>query len=137
MEDKGAKEITAEDVKNMLEKAEEGNEWAMFMVGLRKFRDSGGNDGLGWLERSAALGCAPSIVLLALYWGEMGDDREKAFSWWMRGAEEGDPFCMSMVGACYRDGVGVPRDEWKARLWMARSAVAEATKDKKKADSTA
>lgn len=77
------REITEKDVEEMMEKAERGNEWAMFMVGLREFRKSSGREGLDWLERSATLGCAPAAILLALYWGEMGDDPGKAFSWWM------------------------------------------------------
>jgi SEL1 protein len=43
---------------------------------------------------------------------------EKAATWFRRGIANGDPLCQHLMGIMYRDGLGVPRDSYKAASYF-------------------
>jgi SEL1 protein len=43
---------------------------------------------------------------------------EKAATWFRRGIANGDPLCRHLMGIMYRDGLGVPRDSYKAASYF-------------------
>lgn len=48
-------------------------------------------------------------------------NEKKAFEAWMEGAEMGDDECMRNVAWCYKDGIGVARDQAEADKWYGRA----------------
>ncbi|RIA98793.1 hypothetical protein C1645_870407 [Glomus cerebriforme] len=62
---------------------------------------------------------------LAIYYYQNGSivktNYEKAFKWFLRSAEKGNPCAQHMLGICYMDGKGIQRDEKKACNLMAQS----------------
>ena len=47
---------------------------------------------------------------------------QEALFWFRRGAEAGDIYAQDILGACYRDGVGVEPNPSHAREWFMRAA---------------
>lgn len=46
-----------------------------------------------------------------------------AFYWLKSAAEQGHADAMNLLGLCYLQGEGVPRDEAKGTMWLAKSAA--------------
>ncbi len=88
--------VTPEDVARIEASADAGNMNAIFMMGY--MADAG------------------------LY-GD-GPDPELAFSWYLRGAEAGDPACMEHLGGFYLQGKGTEADPEKGFGWCMRAAQA-------------
>ncbi len=59
----------------------------------------------------------------AYYWGDgVEQDREKAFQYYLRSAELGNPECQYKIATCYEQGIGVAQDPEKAMHWYRESA---------------
>ena len=65
-------------------------------------------------QRAAEQGCEASMNNLGYLYKRGGNgilrDMAESLYWFKRGAEAGDIYAMDNLGACYRDGVGVPID---------------------------
>jgi uncharacterized protein len=46
-------------------------------------------------------------------------DLAKAFHWYLKSAEQGNPAAQLSLGVMYSDGIGVQRDLVKAYMWVA------------------
>jgi TPR repeat protein len=58
---------------------------------------------------------------LAQMFDEFGK-RSVALYWWRASAKQGHPDAMQYLGNCYVSGKGVPKDENKGIMWIAKAA---------------
>lgn len=107
--------------------AEEGYDWGMNNVACC-YRDGVGvqtnqEQAIAWLKKAyelhgEAAGNAANYIGNIYYHAENYD---KAVTWYMNGAEEGDDWCMRNLGMCYQCGRGVNQDYGKARKWYQKA----------------
>lgn len=64
-------------------------------------------------------------------WGGCKKDKERAFSFYQTGADEGDARSLFNLGRCYRDGVGVKKDLSQAAwyFWQAKKGGSKDAED--------
>ncbi len=89
-----------------------------------------GDDVIG-LAVEAILSASENDSITALTWkgvftwigvGTIAKDSKKAFECFLKAAENGDAVAQYFLSSCYRDGLGVPKNEDKAREWLKKSA---------------
>lgn len=54
--------------------------------------------------------------------GVLGENRKKAFYWYMKAAQQGQPDACNSVGAAYYRGYGVPQDKKLGNYWFKKGA---------------
>jgi len=86
------KDVTSEQLFKLTKEAREGDIPALLELGRRNLHGEG----------------APS-------------DPTQAVHWFSLAAEKGDPYAANQLGACYDDGLGVPRNAKKAYEWYLRA----------------
>jgi hypothetical protein len=63
---------------------------------------------------------------IAMYWAgscyEEIDDSQKAYQWYLKGANKGNSFAQSHLGYCYATGTGVSINPQKAIMWWSMAA---------------
>lgn len=66
---------------------------------------------------------AQFILGTAYYLGLNGaeQDYEKAFYWWKKAAEQGNPEAQVQLGLCYSGGIGVEKSKSKAIYWLRKA----------------
>ena len=84
-------------------------------------------ESLEWLEKAASSGDSVAVrtygQVLFLGDAHMLPDRNKAFPYILKAAEEGDPSSQNMIGVAYRDGNGTKMNSEKAKEWFLKAAL--------------
>lgn len=79
---------------------------------------------LEWFSKSAEQGYNDALYQLMMAYGSgnngVGQDFNKAFSYALRCAKNGDETCMFNLISCYKDGTGTERDISKMLEWAIR-----------------
>ena len=104
-----------------MELSEQGDPDAMYQLAQYYKRKYGGNQEyqqkvLELYTRSANAGYVPAQRELALHYKTKGENR-KAFYWFKKMAEQGDPHAQYIVGEMYRTGEGVTKSKKEAKYW--------------------
>lgn len=53
---------------------------------------------------------------VALHYSFQENDKQEAVKWFRLAAEQGDEFSLNELAYCYRNGIGVEKDEEKAAM---------------------
>jgi hypothetical protein len=84
-------------------------------------------ESLDWLEKAASSGDSVAVrtygQVLFLGDAHMLPDRNKAFPYILKAAEEGDPSSQNMIGVAYREGNGTEMNSEKAKEWFLKAAL--------------
>ena len=84
-------------------------------------------ESLEWLEKAASSGDPVAVrtygQVLFLGDAHMLPDRNKAFPYILKAAEEGDSSSQNMIGVAYRDGNGTEMNSEKAKEWFLKAAL--------------
>lgn len=130
---KGTPHDEAEAMSWYLKAAKQGLAEARVVLGERFYLDSEGAEwdirAHFWLQLASEQGYAPAQYRLAeLYENRCGKDENhqceycvKAAHWYRKGAEQGDSLCLSGLGWCYEQGLGVPKDDREASHWYGKA----------------
>ncbi|MFP3042735.1 sel1 repeat family protein [Treponema primitia] len=106
----------AEEFKNLLAEAENGNAEAMAAVGMAYGQGTGtavdGEQMLLWLRKAAAAGSVEAKESLA-----------EMFRIWLSEAENGNIDLLNAVGAAYLQGIGTEVDYQQAVAWFKKAAA--------------
>jgi TPR repeat protein len=80
---------------------------------------------LHWYERAALKGNAEAIAALCSIGGngDSDDADTRAFQFWLKAAEQGNPGAQYAVGDCYLRGVGTAPSTEQARRWLGAAAL--------------
>ncbi len=126
----GAVPAVAEDVAELLRRAEGGDARAAFVLGMRYAKpDSASRDdaeAVRWLRKAADQGLAEAQYNLGIMYGSgrgVTRDPERAVQWYTLAAEQGLAGAQYNLGSMYAVGDGVPRDEKTAAEWYRRAAL--------------
>jgi len=87
---------------------------------------AGDNLPLDRLISDAEAGKVDSMNALSAYYRDgnlESADYSKAFEWYLKAADKGDPAAQNEVGAFYKYGLGVKQDFTKAMVWYLKSAA--------------
>ena len=76
-----------------------------------------------WYQKASDLGMDTSTMQLGVIYHEEGND-DKAFSLFLKAAENGYSEAMGWVAACYNNGYGVTKNQQIAHTWLKRAAAA-------------
>lgn len=106
-------------------KAVHGNPAAMRELGYR-LQGTGTypehKEGTEWLVKAAEKGDTQAMCFLGLQYDSPPGTDPRALSWYRKGAEAGDPFCMGKLGEAYLyRQFGLREDREKSRKWYARA----------------
>ncbi len=79
-----------------------------------------------WYQMASDKGSAIAQYNLAkLYWSkQLLKDDNKAFSLFLKSAEQGNPEALNMIGMCYLNGAGVTKDLSEAIKWWRKASEA-------------
>lgn len=91
----------------------------MYGLGFGVTQDDG--ESYTWYRKAAEQGHAGAQTSLGLLCGKSDYDFE-AVKWFKKAAEQGDAHAQYLLGRCYDDGEGVPRDGSEAVNWFLKAA---------------
>ena len=80
---------------------------------IKSFRDEK-------INMVADQGLAEGQCAVALYSRFSQKDETEATKWFLLAAEQGHEFSMNEIAYCYRNGIGVEKNELKAKEWYQR-----------------
>jgi hypothetical protein len=123
------KTLTADDLKALQQKAEQGDAEAQFMLGIAYIGGLGvpqdSAQAFQWIRKAALQGNASGQSGLgAMYEGGNGvtQDYAQAAAWYRKAAEQGAATAQALLGKLYRDGKGIPQDSIEALKWTSLAA---------------
>lgn len=104
--------------------AEQGNAYAQFRlwnyyglgIGVR-YNEEESNK---WYRKAADQGLAAGQCAVALDFRISHNDNVEAAKWFLLAAEQGHEFCMNEIAYCYRNGIGVEKNDAEADKWYKR-----------------
>ena len=117
------------DIEALLEAADQGDDEAMFALGVAyDFGEGVEQDhakAVEWYLQASELGNIDAMYNLAVSY-QIGEgveaDTEEAFDWFLKAAEGGHPDAMGIVARAYSNGDPVEQDDEKAAEWLAKGA---------------
>ncbi|MCO5230390.1 MAG: sel1 repeat family protein [Chitinophagales bacterium] len=114
--------------------AQQNNVDALYNLGIIYSNDQGDGSPLDfakaimYFSKAAELGDLESYEAIGSIYGTGGgnvkQDYQEAFSWYLKGAEKGNETCMGRVGVMYHKGEGVQKNIAKAKEWLQKAADA-------------
>ncbi len=110
--------------------ADEGKDWAQFLLWFRYFHGSHGFDmnlpeSVRYIQMAAEKGYAPAQCELGGMYGKgrgVPQDWDKSFHWSLLAANQGYAAAQYRVGQAYSYGRGVDKDIDQAFIWYKKSA---------------
>jgi TPR repeat protein len=119
-------ELTQRAENSLKTMAANGNQIALIWLGNRYVVEKSGaekNKAIALYEQAAAKGNIFAFYCIGRFYNRI-NDREKAFFWFTKGAEAGDPWAMGELASMYLvANKGRPRDTTKALDWYGRAAA--------------
>jgi uncharacterized protein len=124
------KALTADEVKALQQKAEQGDAIAQcrlgleFYIGQRPPQDY--EQGVMWFRKAAEQGHAEAQFLLGgayLLGRGVVQDYAQTMAWWRKAAEQGFAAAQFNLGMMYSIGRGVPQDYVEAQMWRNLAAA--------------
>ena len=107
---------------------EKGHPGAMNDIGFAYLHGNGLRKSLRWavhwFEKSAQGGCADAMANLAdlyIFSNDKYRNVERGLLYAFIGADQDEEMAMNVLGLCYEDGIGVPRDSKNAFKWFSRA----------------
>ena len=73
-----------------------------------------------WFRKAADQGLASGQCAVALHSRHSLKDQVEAAKWFLLAAEQGHEFCMNEIAYCYRNGIGVEKNDAEADKWYKR-----------------
>lgn len=120
-------EYTSE-IKNLIERAEQGDVTAQHVLGLKYLNGDGitqdFEQAIKWYTRAAERGNSYAQLRLAHCYrdGEgVAQDFEQAVKWYAKSAEQGNHYAQQYLGERYYYGEGTDKDHAKAAKWLTQA----------------
>jgi TPR repeat protein len=112
-------------VRALITKADQGDTQAMKRLANHYFYADDESSGVHWTQRAADAGDAQAEydMYYFLASSQVTRDKERAIEYLQRSAEHGYTSAQETLGTAYLRGVGVPKDEGRARFWLRKSAL--------------
>lgn len=80
-----------------------------------------------WYRKAADQGLAAGQCAVALHFRFSIKDNEETAKWFLLAAEQGHEFSMKEIAYCYRNGIGVEKNDAEADKWYGRLEESKAS----------